>query len=55
MKPNKKNKNRPPVLIIVLFALIPLTVLIYFILHMMFPSLFQSLPTGEIQPVRPDN
>lgn len=50
---NKKN-NRPHWLIFVLFAMIPLTVVIYFVLQMIFPDLFQGLPTGRIQPVRPD-
>ncbi len=53
MKTESK-KNRPGLLIIILFALVPLTVLAYFILHMFLPSLFESLPTGEIQPVHPD-
>lgn len=54
MEPKSKKKNNPNVLIIVLFSLIPLTVLVYFILQMVFPSLFQSMPTGDVQPVRPD-
>jgi flagellar basal body-associated protein FliL len=50
----QSKKNKPNLLIIVLLSLIPLTVLVYFILQMVFPSLFQSMPNGEIQPVQPD-
>ncbi|WP_157844515.1 hypothetical protein [Chryseobacterium sp. Leaf394] len=48
-------KNKPTVWIVILFSLIPLTVAMYFILQMIFPGLFQSLPSGEIQPVHPEN
>jgi len=51
MEPKRQNKNKPNLFIIILFSLIPLMVIIYVILHMIFPSLFQSLPSGEIQPV----
>lgn len=54
MEPKSQKKNNPNVWIIILFSLIPLTIVVYFILQMVFPQLFQTMPTGEVQPVRPD-
>jgi len=52
MESDRNKKNRPNVWIIVLFSLIPLTILVYFILQMIFPGLFEAMPTGDIQPVK---
>lgn len=49
MKTN--NKNKPNSLVIILFALIALMIIIYFILSMFFPSIFEHMSTGDIQPV----
>ncbi|WEK69997.1 MAG: hypothetical protein P0Y62_00320 [Candidatus Chryseobacterium colombiense] len=49
MEPKKKNK--PNSLVIILFALIALMIIIYFILVMFFPSVFDLMNTGDIQPV----
>ncbi|MCF2219726.1 hypothetical protein QX233_09040 [Chryseobacterium gambrini] len=49
MEPKKKNK--PNSLVIILFSMIALMIVIYFILVMFFPTVFESLTTGEIQPV----
>ncbi|MBL1222837.1 MULTISPECIES: hypothetical protein [Chryseobacterium] len=49
MEPQKKNK--PNSLVIILFALIVLMIIIYFILVMFFPAVFESMNTGDIQPV----
>lgn len=54
MEQKSEKKNRPNLWIIILFALIPLTIIVYFILQMIFPGMFQSMPTGEVQPVHPD-
>lgn len=55
MEPKSQKKNRPAIWIIILFSLIPLTVIVYFILQMVFPQLFQTMPTGDAQPVHPAN
>ncbi|WP_164464383.1 MULTISPECIES: hypothetical protein [unclassified Chryseobacterium] len=49
MEPKKKNK--PNSLVIILFALIALMIIIYFILVMFFPTVFDLMNTGDIQPV----
>ncbi|SDQ07371.1 hypothetical protein SAMN05421664_0325 [Chryseobacterium soldanellicola] len=49
MEPQKKNK--PNSLVIILFALVVLMVIIYFILVMFFPTVFEHMTTGDIQPV----
>ncbi|WP_164975749.1 MULTISPECIES: hypothetical protein [unclassified Chryseobacterium] len=49
MEPTKKNK--PNSLVIILFALIVLMIIIYFILAMFFPTVFDLMNTGDIQPV----
>lgn len=49
MEPKKKNK--PNGLVIILFGLIVLMIIIYFILVMFFPTVFELLNTGDIQPV----
>lgn len=50
MKPIEKNK--PNALVITLIALIALMIVIYFILVMFFPTVFDGLSTGELQPVK---
>lgn len=52
MEPQKKNK--PNGLVIVLFALVILMIIIYFILAMFFPTVFDLMNTGEIKPI-PNN
>ena len=52
MQPSKKNKPAPIVLIGI-GALI-LAIVSYFIIMMFFPELFNTLPTGESQPVSPN-
>ena len=49
MEPQKKNK--PNSLVVILFALVALMVIIYFILVMFFPTVFDYMNTGDIQPV----
>lgn len=49
MEPNKKNK--PNGLVIVLFSLVVLMIIVYFILAMFFPTVFEHMSTGDIQPV----
>ncbi|MCD1118055.1 hypothetical protein [Chryseobacterium turcicum] len=49
MEPQKKNK--PNSLVLILFALIILMVIIYFILVLFFPTVFDLMNTGELQPV----
>ncbi|WP_157676876.1 hypothetical protein [Chryseobacterium sp. T16E-39] len=49
MEPQKKNK--PSSFIIILFALIALMIIVYFILVMFFPTVFEHMSTGDIQPV----
>jgi len=49
MEPNKRNK--PATLIIISVAVIALLIIFYFVLLAIFPDLFQTLPTGEVQPV----
>ncbi|WP_171817624.1 hypothetical protein [Chryseobacterium sp. StRB126] len=44
-------KNKPNSLVIILFALIALMIIIYFILVMFFPAVFDLMNTGDIQPV----
>ncbi|WP_185147104.1 hypothetical protein [Chryseobacterium sp. KBW03] len=46
-----KKKNRPNSLVIILFALIVLMIIVYFILAMFFPTVFDLMNKGEIQPV----
>ena len=50
METRKKNKPAP----IVIFGIVAMVVAIisYLILMVFFPELFQSLPTGEAQPVK---
>jgi len=48
-----KRKNKPNLLMIILFSLIPMMIIIYVILQLVFPSLFQGMPTGEVQPIHP--
>jgi len=45
------NKNKPNSLVIILILLIALVIVVYFILVMFFPAIFDSMTTGEIQPV----
>jgi hypothetical protein len=49
-----KQKNKPNALVVTLIALIALMIVIYFIFVMFFPTVFESLNTGEIQPVKTD-
>ena len=49
METSKKNKPGPVVIIGI--AAVVIAIISYFILLMFFPELFQSLPTGESQPV----
>ncbi|MBK1895728.1 hypothetical protein [Chryseobacterium paridis] len=49
MEPQKKNK--PNSLVIILFALVVLMIVVYFILAMFFPTIFEHMSTGDIQPV----
>nr|WP_315029171.1 hypothetical protein [uncultured Chryseobacterium sp.] len=49
MEPTKKNK--PNSLVVILFALIVLMIIIYFILAMFFPTVFEWMNTGKVQPV----
>lgn len=51
MEPQKK--NRPNSLVIILFAMIALMIIIYFILVMFFPTVFDLMNTGDIKPVPP--
>jgi len=44
-------KNKPNALVITLIALVALMIVIYFILVMFFPAIFDGLSTGELQPV----
>lgn len=46
-----KKKNRPNNLVKILFALVILMVIIYFVLVMFFPTVFEHMNTGDIQPV----
>ena len=50
MEPNKRNK--PATLIIISVAVIALLIIFYFVLLTVFPNLFETLPTGEAQPVQ---
>lgn len=49
-----KQKNKPNALVITLVALVALMIVIYFILVMFFPAVFDSMSTGDIQPVKPE-
>lgn len=49
MEPSKKNKPAP--ILIIGIAAIVIVIISYFILLAFFPSLFQSMPTGEQQPI----
>ncbi|MCX8531364.1 hypothetical protein [Chryseobacterium luquanense] len=49
MEPQKK--NRPNSLVLILFGLVILMIIIYFILVMFFPTVFDLMNTGEIKPV----
>lgn len=53
MEPQKKNK--PNSLVLILFALVILMVIIYFILVLFFPTVFDLMNTGEIEPISPNN
>ncbi|WP_226065155.1 hypothetical protein [Kaistella polysaccharea] len=50
MEPTKKNKPAPVVIIGI--VAIGIAIISYLILSVFFPELFQSLPTGEAQPVQ---
>ena len=50
MEPSKRNK--PATLIIVSVAIIAALIIFYFIILTIFPELFESMPTGEAQPVQ---
>ncbi|WP_185146946.1 hypothetical protein [Chryseobacterium echinoideorum] len=52
MEPQKR--NRPNNLVLILVALIALMIVIYFVLVMFFPTIFEHMNTGEIQPVKPN-
>ena len=45
-------RNKPATLIIVSVAVIALLIVFYFVLLTVFPNLFKTLPTGEVQPVQ---
>lgn len=49
MEPSKKNKPAP--IVIIGITAIVIAIISYFVLLLFFPDLFQSLPTGEAQPV----
>lgn len=49
MESSKKNKPAP--IVIIGIAAIVIAIISYFVLLVFFPDLFQSLPTGEAQPV----
>lgn len=49
MEPSKKNKPAP--IVIIGIVAIVIAIISYFVLLVFFPDLFQSLPTGEAQPV----
>ncbi|MBV8325512.1 hypothetical protein [Chryseobacterium sp.] len=48
---DSKKKNKPNTLVIILFSLIALMIIVYFILAMFFPTVFDMMNTGEVQPV----
>lgn len=52
MEPKKKNKPGP--LVVTAIAVIVLMIVLYFVLVMFFPDLFQSMNVGESQPVQPE-
>lgn len=47
-----KQKNKPNALVIALIALVALMIVIYFILVMFFPAVFDGMTTGDLQPVK---
>ncbi|MBD8082690.1 MULTISPECIES: hypothetical protein [Chryseobacterium] len=49
-----KQKNKPNALVISLVALVALMIVIYFIFVLFFPTVFDSMNTGELQPVKPE-
>lgn len=49
MEPSRKNKPAP--IVIIGISAIVIAIISYFILLTFFPDLFQSLPTGEQQPI----
>ena len=49
MEPSKKYKPAP--IVIIGIAAIVIAIISYFVLLLFFPDLFQSMPTGEAQPV----
>jgi hypothetical protein len=50
MEPSKKNTPGP--LVITAIALIVLMIIFYFIIIAFFPDLFESMNTGNVQPVQ---
>ena len=50
MEPSKKNKPAP--VVIMGIVAVAIAVISYLILTVFFPDLFQSLPTGDAQPVK---
>lgn len=52
MEPTKKNKPAP--IVIIAIVALAIAIISYFIITMFFPDLFQTLPTGESQPVSPN-
>ena len=49
-----QTRNKPNSLVLILFALVILMIVIYFVLVMFFPTVFEHMITGEIQPVKPN-
>lgn len=49
-----QTRNKPNSLVLILFALVILMIVIYFVLVMFFPTVFEHMSTGEIQPVKPN-
>lgn len=49
-----KQKNKPNALVISLVGLVALMIILYFIFVMFFPTIFDGLNTGELQPVKPE-
>lgn len=48
---NTQKKNKPGPVVIIAFAVIIIMIIVYFILLMFFPDFFQSLQSGEAQPI----
>lgn len=46
-------KNTPPRGVVIAITILVLLIVFYFVLQAVFPELFQTLPTGESQPVEP--